>query len=135
MALPFLDTDILMRHFLQDHPDHSPRATAYIARVERGEIQVRISEIVVFETVFLLSRHYKQSKEVVRDLVLGFLALPGVVMPGKRHFTRVFELYVELNVAFADAYHIALMERQGLDEVVTFDREFDHAAGIRHVEP
>jgi predicted nucleic acid-binding protein len=30
MALPFLDTNILLRHLSQDHPDHSPRATALL---------------------------------------------------------------------------------------------------------
>ena len=135
MAQPFLDTNILMRHFVHDHPDQSPRATAYIERIERGEVQIRISELVVFETVFLLKRHYKQPRTVVRDLVLGFLALPGVILPRKRRFRRVFELYVDLNIAFADAYHVALMEQQGIEEVISFDREFNRAPGIRRAEP
>lgn len=135
MMQRFLDTNILMRHFLQDHAEQSPRATAYIARIERGELQVRISAIVVFEVAFLLERRYKQPKTIVRDLLLGFLALPGVILPGKRRFRRVFELYVTLNIAFADAYHVAMMEQQGLNEVVSFDREFDRAPGIRRVEP
>lgn len=135
MAPPFVDTNILMRHFVHDHPEQSPRATAYIGRIERGEIQVRISDIVVFETVFLLERHYKQPRTLVRELVLGFLELAGVILPRKRRFRRVFDLYVELNIAFADAYHVALMEQERLDEVVSFDREFDRAPGIRRVEP
>jgi predicted nucleic acid-binding protein len=30
MAQPFFDANILLRHLLQGHPDHSPRATAFI---------------------------------------------------------------------------------------------------------
>ena len=49
MAKQFLDTNMLLRHFLQDHPDQSPRATAYLARVENRELQVCTSDIVIFE--------------------------------------------------------------------------------------
>ena len=135
MAQPFLDTNILLRHFLDDHPDHSPRATAYIRRIEQGEISVRISEIVIFETVFVLERHYRQPKSAIRDAILAFLDLPGVVLPSKRRFRRVFDLYVTLNISFADAYHVALMERHEIDEVVSFDRDFDRVPGVTRVEP
>jgi predicted nucleic acid-binding protein len=59
MAPPFFDTNILLRHFLQDHPDHSPRATAFIQQIGQGERQVVLSDIVVFETVFVLERRYR----------------------------------------------------------------------------
>jgi predicted nucleic acid-binding protein len=48
---------------------------------------------------------------------------------------RVFDLYVDLNIAFADAYHVVLMKQKGIDVVVSFDREFDRVAGISRVEP
>lgn len=63
------------------------------------------------------------------------LRLPGIVLPGKRRFGRVFELYVDLNISFADAYHVVMMEQLGLDEVISFDRDFDRVGGIRRVEP
>jgi predicted nucleic acid-binding protein len=135
MAQQFLDTNILLRHFLHDHPDHSTRASTFLARIERGELQVRISDIIVFECVFLLERRYKQPRTTVRELVLGFLALPGVILPGKRRLRRVFDLYVGRNIAFADAYHAVLMGQISIAEIVSFDREFDRVPGIRRVEP
>jgi len=131
----FLDTNVLLRHLTQDHPDHSPRATAYLARMERGEFRVRTADTVVFETAFLLERHYRQSKEVVRDTLLPLLELPGIVLPGKRRLRRAFDLYVDLNLPFADAYHAALMEQLKLDGIVTFDRDFDRIPGIQRLEP
>lgn len=135
MAPPFLDTNILLRHLLQDHADHSPRATAYLQRIERGELQVRTSEIVVFEVVFTLERGYRRPKRQIRDNVLPLLELPGILLPGKRRFRRVFDYYIGLNLSFADAYHIVFMEQLKLDEVVTFDRGFDRAQNIKRVEP
>ena len=135
MALPFLDTNVLLRHLLQDHPQQSPRAMAYLARIEHGEIKVRTADTVVFETVFTLQRQYGVSKEDIRDNLLPLLELPGIVLPGKRRLRKVFDLYVDLNLPFADAYHVALMQRLGLRHIVSFDKEFSRVPGMTRVEP
>lgn len=135
MALPFLDTNILLRHLLADHPDHSPRATAYLVRIEQGEIAVRTSEIVVLEAVFTLERRYRRSKASIREALTGLLELPGIVLPGKRRLRKVFDLYVDLNIPFADAYFAVLMDRLKLTEIVSFDTDFDKLSGLKRVEP
>ncbi len=135
MPLPFLDTNVILRHLLGDHPDHSPRATAYLGRIERGELSVRTADTVVFELVFTLERSYRQPKARIREAVLALLGLPGIVLPGKRRLRRAFDLYVDLNLPFADAYHAALMEGLKLDEIVTFDQHFNRIPGITRVEP
>lgn len=33
-ALPFLDTNVFLRHLVQDHDDHSPRATLYFNPID-----------------------------------------------------------------------------------------------------
>jgi predicted nucleic acid-binding protein len=135
VALPFLDTNVLLHHLLQDHPDHSPRATAYVGRIEQGAIRVRIADSVVFEAVFMLSRLYRRSKLEIRDALLPIIDLPNVVLPGKGRFHEVFDVYVELNLSIVDAYHAVLMKRLGLHEILSFDRGLDRVAGIRRVEP
>src|SRR5690349_6817183 len=109
MALPFLDTKVLLRHLLADHPDHSPRATAYLARIEQGEIAVRTGDIVVFEVVFTLERRYRRSKTEIRETLTALLDLPGIVLPGKRRLKQALELYERLNIPFPDAYFALLM--------------------------
>ncbi len=133
MPPPFLDSNVLLRHLLQDHPEQSPKATAFLARVERGEIQTRTADTVVFEVVFTLQRHYHQPRATIRDVLLPLLELPGIVLPGKRHFRSVFDLYVDRNLPFADAYHAVLMRRLKLDEIATFDRDFDRIPGVRRL--
>jgi predicted nucleic acid-binding protein len=135
MAIPFLDTNILLRHLLQDHPEQSPRATAYLARIENGEVRVRIADTVIFETVFTLQRQYGHPKAAIRDNLLPLVELPGFVLPGKRRFRQVFDLYVDRNLSFVDAYHAVLMKQLKLSEIVTFDKQFDRVPGIRRVEP
>ena len=135
MAIAFLDTNILLRHLLQDHAEQSPRATAYLARIESGDIRVRIAETVIFETVFTLQRQCGQPKSAIRDILVPLIELPGIVLPGKRRMREVFDMYVDLNISFVDAYHAALMKRLGLRDIVTFDRQFNRVRGVRRVEP
>src|SRR3954465_11428682 len=96
MPLPVLDTNILIRHFTQDHPDHSPKTTRYLRRIEQGELRAHLPLIVVFETVYTLQSFYKLPKEQIRALLLPILSLAGIVLIGKRRFRKVFDYYVTL---------------------------------------
>jgi predicted nucleic acid-binding protein len=134
MTLSFLDTNIFLRHLLQDDPDHSPKASAFLKRIEAGEVKVRTSDTVIFETVFTLQKVYRRPKAAIRDSFLPLLELPGIVLPQKRRYRKVFSLYVENNLPFADAYHAVLMEQLNLTEIVTFDTDFDRIKGITRVK-
>ena len=135
MALPFLDTNILLRHLLQDVPEQSVRASAYIRQIELGTQRVRLADTVIFEAVFTLQRTYCVPKADIAAALLPLIELPGMVLPGKRRVRTAFALYVDLNIAFGDAYHAALMQSLGLTEIITFDRELDHVPGITRLEP
>ena len=56
-------------------------------------------------------------------------------MPGKRRYDRVFDLYVDNNLPFGDAYIIAEMEQVGATEIYSFDRELSRLPGITRIEP
>jgi predicted nucleic acid-binding protein len=135
MPLPFLDTNILLRHLLQDVPEQSSRASAYIRRIEQGTQKVRLADTVIFEAVFTLQRSYRIPKADIATALLPLIELPGMVLTGKRRFRVAFDYYVNLNIAFGDAYHAALMQSLKLTEIVTFDREFDRIERIVRLEP
>jgi predicted nucleic acid-binding protein len=135
MATVFVDTNVLLRHLLQDVPDQSSRASAFLARLERGEFSARIAETVVFETVFNLQRRHGVTKAAIRAELLPLIDLSGIELPGKHRLRRTFELYVDANMSFADAYHVAIMEQLGIEEIASFDTDFDRVPGIRRREP
>lgn len=135
MPRQFIDTNILLRHILQDDAEQSPRASAYLAAVERGEMEVQTLETVIFETVFTLERRYKRKKAEIRDAVLALMSIPGLALPDKALVSEVLHLFVTARVSVVDAYHAVMMRRLGLTEIVTFDRDFERFPGIRRVEP
>jgi predicted nucleic acid-binding protein len=103
--LSFLDANVILRHTLQDHAEHSPRASALIQRIETGEQLVHTVDAVVFEVVITLERTYKVPRERIRDGILKLILLPGIKLRGKLRYRRAFELYVTyLRLSFADCF-------------------------------
>jgi predicted nucleic acid-binding protein len=135
MADDFIDANIFLRHLTQDHPTHSPRATAYLERIEQGELQAHTALMIVFEVVFTLERFYKKGKGEIRSHFLPLLELPGILLPGKRQLRRMFDLYVSANLSFVDAYCTIEAQRLGATRIVSFDADFDRVPGIKRVEP
>jgi predicted nucleic-acid-binding protein len=135
MPLPVLDTNILIRHLTQDHPDHSPQATAYLQRIRHRNLKARLPLVVLFETVYTLQSFCKVPKEQIRSVLLPLIMLRGVVLVGKRRVRRVFDYYVTLNISFADAYIAVEMEDHGDTQIVSFDCNYDKIGSIKRVEP
>ena len=47
----------------------------------------------------------------------------------------MFDLYVELNISFADAYHAVMAEALGIQRIYSWDRDLDQVKGLQRVEP
>jgi|CXWL01.1.fsa_nt_gi predicted nucleic acid-binding protein len=113
----------------------SPRATALIRRIEAGEMSVRLTDQVVFETGFTLERSYKISKLEIRTLLLAFIQLPNVILPDKQWWEPALSLYASTKLSLVDAYHVILMQREGIAEIISFDTDFDAIPTIARTEP
>ena len=135
MAELFVDTNVFLRHLTQDHAEYSPKATAFFARIERGELKAQTAETAIFEAVFTLEKRYRAAKSVIREGLLSLIELPGIVLSGKHRLRRAFELYAEQQMSFGDACHVALMEQLGIEEIASFDKDFDRVPTVKRVEP
>ena len=137
MTVPFLDSNILLRHLTNDHLERGQACFALICDPEQGDRIVWTMELVVAEVVFVLSnrKSYGLDRETVRDLLLPLIELPRIRLPRKRLYRRVFDLYATLPIDYVDAYHAALMERRGSSQVLRYGSRFDLLEGTERVEP
>ncbi|MGI8552690.1 MAG: PIN domain-containing protein [Dehalococcoidia bacterium] len=137
MVERFLDTNIMLRHFLNDDPVMSPACRALIQAIEQGRETVWTTDLAIAEVVFVLSskRRYNIPREMIRDNLLAVINLPGLKLPNKRIYARVFHLYTMLPIDFIDAYHAALMESRGAHELYSYDHDFDRIPGLTRHEP
>jgi predicted nucleic acid-binding protein len=131
----FIDTNIFLRHILQDNQRQSPLATAWLARVETGDIRATTSAAALAEVVFVLERTHKNPKAQIREVLLDLLALDGLSVPGVSSVFDALDLYVSRNISYTDAFNAVEMMRRGVSQVLSFDRDFDRIDGLERIEP
>jgi len=134
MEEAFLDTNVLVRHFVYD-PVLSHSATKCLEAIAGGKLRVWTTMLVVFETVFTLERSYDVPREDIRRHLLTTLQLPNLRLAGKSYLPEVFELYINKGISFADAFHAVEMVRRGTTNVISFDKDFDRVGGLQRLDP
>ena len=64
-----IDTNLIIRFLVGDHPEHLAIATEIFTKIEQGEYEVEILESVMMEVLFVLTKFYKLPKnDVIDDL-------------------------------------------------------------------
>ena len=137
MATPvFLDTNIIVLHILSNDPIQSPLATAYFQRIEQGEIEARLTDTVILETVYVLQRLFHVPRPDIRDAINGILKFPGIRLANKQRVREALDLFVNTpTLSWADSFHAVMTQRLGLAGIVSFDRGFDRVPGLKRIEP
>lgn len=135
MRLPLLDSNVLLRHLTQDHPNHSPRSTALFASITQNETRVRVSDVMLFEASFTLLGMYHATRAEVRDGLARVINLPGVHLPRKGWWPRIFELFTSSTLSLPDSYHVVMMRHLGITKIISFDTDFDAISDITLTEP
>jgi predicted nucleic acid-binding protein len=132
----FLDTNVILRHVLRDHPAHSPAAMRLIGQLESGDLSVRVADTVIFESVFTLEKTYRVPRPEIASALLSILDSPGVDLPGKSSYPQVFTLWLQnKGLPFADCFHAVCAMRFTEGVVISFDQDFDRIPGIDRREP
>lgn len=137
--MTFLDTNIFLRHLIQDDARKAARCTALLAAVARGEQQAWTSDLVVAELVFVLGSKRKNGYGLtpaqIREGLLPLLMLPHLQIPSKRFYPRIFDLYIQHDIDFIDAMHAALVEGTRAAELYSYDHDFDQVGTVVRLEP
>lgn len=133
---PFLDTNVILRHVLDDNPNHSPRSQRLFAQIARGERTVQTADTVIFEAVYTMERVYHVSREDIRDALTSILRLDGVFLARKELYPAIFALFAQYrSISFADCYHAVLAMTLNAAGILSFDQDFDRLPSIERHEP
>ena len=133
----FLDTNIFLRHLLNDDSDKSLACFNLIQAIESGDQIAWTTDLVLAEVVFVLSskRTYNLRREEIRDRLLPLIHLRGLKISPKHLYDRIFELYTTLSIDYIDCYHAALIEQRGEPTLYSYDTDFDDIPTLRRLEP
>ncbi len=130
----FLDTNIILRFILRDHPIYSPKSEIIIKKIEKGEVKVYISWPAILEVVFVLQNSLKLPKKEITEKLLPIFHLENVHLEQRGLLDIIFKYYTDKNISLTDAYNAALMQKKKIKQIYSFDEDFDKFPQIEKLE-
>jgi predicted nucleic-acid-binding protein len=116
-----LDTNVLVRFLVEDDEEQCRRATAVIeSTVERGQ-ELYISDIVMCETVWVLTSAYRFSRTQIADVLAQLLRAKQMAFPSSDRIARSLDAYRSGRGDFADYLIREHARAAGCETVATFD--------------
>jgi len=105
-------------------------AKQIVARINRGEEKVVTTVVHVSEMVNMLK--HGMTFEELYELMLGFFSLENVkvLRVSREDYLAAVELSLELKLDPNDALAVQVMYAMNINEIYSFDTDFDKVAGI-----
>jgi len=116
-----LDTNVLIRFLVEDDEAQSRHATKLIEGAVARDEQLFVSDIVMCETVWVLSSAYRFSRAEIVDALSQLLRARSVVFSSADNIARALDAYRKGRGDFADFLIREHARSAGAETVATFD--------------
>jgi predicted nucleic-acid-binding protein len=129
-----IDTNVLVRHLVQDDPRQSRAATRVITQDCTREAPGFINRIVLCELVWVLESAYGYSKETIVNVLDKLLRTSQLMIEDAQSVWTAFRLYQRGKADFADCLLGATNRLTGCESTVTFDQAASKLDGFQLLE-
>ena len=127
----FVDTNLFIRYLTNDDPVLADRVEQLLDDAVAGTVQLVTTELVMAETVWVLESSYHLNNAQIASLVRGILATPGLEVINGDLVCKALVMYELQNIDFVDAYIAALMEKQGIRDIYSYDKK--HLSRVKNI--
>jgi predicted nucleic acid-binding protein len=133
----FVDTNIFLRFLTGGDPEKAQKILGFFEEAQRKRWQLATSDLVIAEVVWVLTskRLLNLPKEKVKESFLPLLLEDFISFPAKGSIVHVFEIFVEKNISFIDAYNAVHARRMQADTILSYDKDFDKLDFLTREEP
>jgi len=128
----FCDTNVLVRLLTDDPPSAAEAADRFLTRFAG---RVVLTDVIVAELVYVLSKVIGLTREETADRVVRVFSIPSVDVSDATLLADALRVWVSGRLDFADAYLAALDRCTDGTAVLSFDRDFDRIDGVERVDP
>lgn len=134
--MKWLDANVILCYLTGDDPDNAQACLALLQRVRQGDEELATSATIIAEVTYILSSQYALTHAQIVARLQPLLALRGLKLDRKRIVQRALELYAASpQLDFEDALSLEHMARLGIQEIVSYDRNFERVTGTTRREP
>lgn len=118
----FIDTNVILRYLLMDHPELSPIAEAFWQEVRDHRQTAALTEGVLMEAVYVLTKFYQVPRAIAVEKLKGLLRYAGLSQEPENLFAPALDLFARKTIDFVDCLLI-VREEQGRGKLFSFDRK------------
>lgn len=133
MTIP-LDANIILRFILDDSPVLSPKAKIIFKKITKNKLKVFVNLLTVSEVIFTLERSYKIPKSKIVKSLSQLFKLTGLTVEKQKLVQQALIFYVDQQISFPDAYLVAFMASKSLNQMISFDEDFDKFPEIKRMK-
>jgi len=135
MARKFIDTNIFLRYLTRDDPTEYGKCREIFKQAMEGKIELATSAIVIAELTWTLLSYYKIAKADVIEKISIIVGSRNLYIPDRDVIADAFLLYSRKNIDFIDAYNAVFMKYHNIEEIYSYDEDFDLFEDITRIEP
>lgn len=128
-----LDTNVLVRYFVEDDPVQTPAAQELINGLTPQNPGF-ISREVAVEVVWVLDRTYGFSSAQIEETLMRLIATDSLAVEVSQDIARAAAGYARGEADFADLMILAAAKRAGAKPLYTFDRKLARSADAALVQ-
>jgi predicted nucleic-acid-binding protein len=126
-----LDTNILLRLWLNDDPARNRRIDALLAEHGNAPRSLLISDVVLAEAVWTLRSTYEQDKAAQLLAVRSLLEEVAFEFEDREAVLLAVSMFKQRTCGFSDCLVTAKNTRLGCGFTATFDRRMSKLPGVR----
>lgn len=118
-----LDTNVILRCFVDDDPNQARKARQFVAAQGTRENPGFIDRVALCEMVWVLSSGYRFNRRPTADVIDTLLASSEIVLEDSDAVRAALRTFMTRSIDFADALNGEINRLRGCDATATFDRK------------
>lgn len=123
MKTYFLDTNVILRFFLKDHPTQSAQARTYFEQAQSGEIKLVLIPEIVLEVEYVFRKVYKREKqEIIQDLT-AIISSKFIDVKNREQLLTTLKLFQIKTIDLVGAF-LSIYAQDDKAQVLSFDQDF-----------
>ena len=126
-----IDTNVILRYLLGDHPKFSPKAKAFMSEVSEGTKKAEIFDVVIVECIYVMEKYYQIPKSEISTKLSGILNFSGIVNPDRSEILEALLKYNSTNIDIVDCILAAHSSPEKV--VVSFDKDMKKLKAVSEI--
>ena len=132
MKTVFVDTNVFIRYLTNDDPVKADGVDKLLVKAANGEITLITAEVVLAEVIWVLESFYGLKKNAIGPMIKAILITPGLKVINGSLVAKAIDYYLFHNIDFIDGYISALMEKEKIDSIFSYDKK--HLSRIKFIK-